>query len=158
MNNPLRVIFSSRVPWRFIYPSIFAGQPRQVGTSDQDTPSVNYIDGPVQLSVRLLAFPLPSFFSFLFLGTARNMTVPVTDGRLDIHCWQASTVYDVICNVTVDNITPAEAGFYSVDIGNNVSTPERILFEIKYNGKSATHFSSMPSLSLSLSVSLNFLC
>ena len=95
---------------------------------------MNYVGGPVQLSLELEAFPLPHTFLLLFRGPGRNLSEAVTGGKVHVDCWNTLAAYAVTCNLTVDGIGPADAGFYFVQIENDVG-PETVEFEITYYGK-----------------------
>ena len=57
----------------------------------------------------------------------------MTRDKLDIRCWKTFASYAVTCNVTVDKVVPEDAGYYSVQIANDVDR-ETIEFQIKYEG------------------------
>ena len=107
------------------------GGPRASGPAP---PSVNYEGRPVHLSLDLLAFPLPHTFRFYFRCPANNVSEAVTRDQLHIDCWNTFAVYAITCNITVDKIGAAEAGYYSVQIQNDFGL-ETVVFEIKYHGK-----------------------
>ena len=89
----------------------------------------------MHLSLDLLAFPLPHTFRFYFHGPANNVSVAVDRDQLRIDCWNTFAVYAVTCNITVDKVGAAEAGYYSVHIQNDFGL-ETVVFEITYHGKS----------------------
>ena len=106
------------------------GGPRASGPAP---PSVNYEGRPVHLSLDLLAFPLPHTFRFYFHGPANNVSEAVARDQLRIDCWNTFAVYAVTCNITVDKVGAAEAGYYSVQIQNDFG-PETVVFAITYYG------------------------
>ena len=53
--------------------------------------------------------------------------------QLRIDCWNTFAVYAVTCNITVDKVGAAEAGYYSVQIQNDFGL-ETVFFEITYYG------------------------
>ncbi len=108
------------------------GGPRASGPAP---PSVNYEGRPVHLSLHLLAFPLPHTFRFYFHGPANNVSEAVARDQLHIDCWNTFAVYAVTCNITVDKVGAAEAGYYSVQIQNDFGL-ETVVFKITYHGKS----------------------
>ena len=50
-----------------------------------------------------------------------------------IDCWNTFAVYAVTCNITVDKVGAAEAGYYSVQIQNDFGL-ETVVYEITYYG------------------------
>ena len=96
-------------------------------------PSVTYEGRPVHLSLHLLAFPLPHTFRFYFHGPAKDVSEAVDCDQLHIDCWNTFAVYAVTCNITVDKVDAAEAGYYSVQIQNDFGL-ETVVFQITYYG------------------------
>ena len=86
-------------------------------------------------SLDLLAFPLPHTFRFYFHGPANNVSEGVARDPLHIDCWNTFAVNAVTCNITVDKVGAAEAGYYSVQIQNDFGL-ETVVFKITYHGKS----------------------
>ena len=89
----------------------------------------------MHLSLHLLALPLPHTFRFYFHGPANKASEAVARDQLHIDCWNTFAVYAVTCNITVDKVGAAEAGYYSVQIQNDFGL-ETVVFEITYHGKS----------------------
>ena len=87
----------------------------------------------MHLSLDLLAFPLPHTFRFYFHGPANNVSEAVVRDQLQFDCWNTFAVYAVTCNITVDKVGAAEAGYYSVQIQNDFGL-ETAFFEITYYG------------------------
>ena len=116
--------------------------------------SVNYVGRPVQLSLDLEAFPLPDDFLFRFHGPGKNLSEAVARDHVDIDCWNTYAAYAVTCNITVDNVGPTDAGYYSVRIRNDFGL-EVVEFQITYYGNVlCMRFAFQFSLSLFLSLSL----
>ncbi|XP_070182828.1 nephrin-like, partial [Littorina saxatilis] len=110
--------------------------PRLQKPVQPNPPMLNYKGRPVQLSVNIVAFPLPAYFAFVYHGPknhgpGNNLSVTA---ELGMHCRNMFDAYIATCNITVNAITSRDAGFYSVRIGNSVGS-STITFEVEYFGE-----------------------
>ncbi|XP_070201639.1 uncharacterized protein [Littorina saxatilis] len=108
-------------------------KPRSHSTSSTEPLEVNYVDKPVLVVFRLVAFPVPHMNSFKLRVNNSDTNTP-DNIKLNVTCGTTNTDYDVNCGVLVSDAKDKGAeGLYLLRAANAFGQDD-FLFKVTVNG------------------------
>ena len=107
--------------------------------TEDKIPVVNFRTGAVHLTFDIIAYPAPRLLEVhRLLSNASSVGQRAKENLVSVTCDHRSVASpNVTCNLTVDNVTSTDAGFYRASLGNGFGFLH-FAFEIQVNGKPCT--------------------
>ena len=123
--------------------------------TEDKIPVVNFRTEAVHLTFDVIGYPAPRLLEVhRLLSNASSVGQRAKENLVRVTCDHRTVAsHNVTCNLTVDNVTTADAGFYRASLGNGFGVLH-FSFEIQVNGKPCTQVTEHNVLTLIQSVQI----